>query len=427
MVEEERWSVCAGSSVPCGARRTVRNLASNILGLVPAGLAMIAVTYGLARFAYGLFLPELREAFELDAAVLGLIGAGSYAGYCAAITISLIYTSKVGPRFMVAAAGLTAVVGMALIAAAPSAPFLAAGVLIAGSSTGLASPPMAEAVSRTIDGNRQDRANALINSGTSFGVALSGPVALIAAGQWRLAWVAFTAVGLVVLVWNVAIMPALHSKRQEESLEEVGGQGPTEPATKPENLSGITFGWLVGRRSLPLFGASAGVGIASAAYWTFSRDLVVQAGGLGPSGSTTFWVVLGVSGLLGGGAGDLVGRFGLGVALRGALLAMAASIGMLAAAPGMLSVVYPSAAFFGATYIMLTGILLVWAVRVFQKRPSAGLGAAFLLLAAGQILGSYLAGVLAGASGLQTTFAVFASVAILSMIFGPRREDSKEA
>ncbi|MGB3632515.1 MAG: MFS transporter [Rubrobacteraceae bacterium] len=399
------------------------------LGLVPAGLAMIAVTYGLARFAYGLFLPEIREAFGLDAALLGLIGSGSYVGYCVAITISLTYTSKVGPRFMVAAAGGTAVVGMALVTVAPSAPFLAAGVLIAGSSTGLASPPMAEAVSRVFGGSRQDRANTLINSGTSVGVALSGPVALIAADQWRLAWAAFAAVGLVVLAWNLAVMPAGNSNGVEESSEEVGErqevvEEAVRSATDPEGPQRITFGWLVGRRSLPLFAASVGLGLASAAYWTFSRDLVVQAGDLGRIGSTTFWVVLGVSGLLGGAAGDLVGRFGLGLVLRGALLAMAVSIGMLAAAPGVLPVAYPSAAVFGATYIMLTGILLVWSVRVFRDRPSAGLGAAFLLIAAGQILGSYLAGVLVGASGLQTTFAVFAGVAVLSMVFGPRREDS---
>lgn len=387
---------------------------NNTRGLVPAGLAMIAVTYGLARFAYGLFLPEIREAFSLDTAVLGLIGSGSYVGYCAAITISLIYTSKVGPRFMVAAAGGTAVVGMSLIAAAPSPLFLAAGVLIAGISTGLASPPMAEAVSRVFDGNRQDRANTLINSGTSVGVALSGPVALIAVDQWRLAWAAFALMGLAVLVWNLLIIPAGDSAGSSESSEE------SEGADQPE----ITFRWLVGRRSLPLFSASIGLGLASAAYWTFSRDLVVQAGDLGRIGSTTFWMVLGVSGLLGGAAGDLVDRFGLGGALRGALLAMAASIGMLAVAPGRLFIVYPSAALFGATYIMLTGILLVWAVKVFRDRPSAGLGAAFLLISAGQILGSYLAGVLAGTSGLQTTFAIFAGVAILSMAFGPRREDS---
>lgn len=48
--------------------------------LVAPGLAMIAVTYGLARFAYGLFLPEMHQAFSLSEAVLGLIGAGSYVG-----------------------------------------------------------------------------------------------------------------------------------------------------------------------------------------------------------------------------------------------------------------------------------------------------------------------------------------------------------
>ena len=61
--------------------------------LVPPGLAMIAVTYGLARFAYGLFLPDMREAFDLPSALLGTIGALSYVGYCAAIVVSLAFTS----------------------------------------------------------------------------------------------------------------------------------------------------------------------------------------------------------------------------------------------------------------------------------------------------------------------------------------------
>jgi hypothetical protein len=41
-----------------------------ITWLVAPGLAMIAVTYGLARFAYGLFLPEMREALDLSDSVL---------------------------------------------------------------------------------------------------------------------------------------------------------------------------------------------------------------------------------------------------------------------------------------------------------------------------------------------------------------------
>ena len=107
---------------------------------------MIALTYGLARFAYGLFLPEMRESLDLSESALGLIGAASYAGYCFAILGALVFTSRTGPRFMAVAAGAVAVVGMAAVAGAPTAWVLALGVVVAGSSSGLASPPMGEAV-----------------------------------------------------------------------------------------------------------------------------------------------------------------------------------------------------------------------------------------------------------------------------------------
>src|ERR671917_2914898 len=86
----------AGGRVPGGEE--------GIAWLVAPGLALIAVTYGLARFAYGLFLPEMREAFDLSPSWLGLIGAGSYLGYCVAVVLALLYTSRTGPRFMAVAA-----------------------------------------------------------------------------------------------------------------------------------------------------------------------------------------------------------------------------------------------------------------------------------------------------------------------------------
>ena len=178
-----------------------------IAWLVAPGLALIAVTYGLARFAYGLFLPEMREAFDLSPSLLGAIGAGSYLAYCVAVVISLVFTSRTGPRWMAVAAGAAAVVGMAIVAGAPAAWVLALGIVVGGSSTGLASPPMGEAVARSIRDGLQDRANALINSGTSVGVAFSGPAALLLTGQWRLAWAAFALVGLAVLAWNAVVMP----------------------------------------------------------------------------------------------------------------------------------------------------------------------------------------------------------------------------
>jgi len=374
---------------------------------------MIAVTYGLARFAYGLFLPEMRETLDLSDATLGFIGAGSYAGYCLAVLGALVLTSRSGPRLMAVAAGSAAVVGMAAVAGAPTGWVLALGVLVAGSSSGLASPPMGEAVATAIPEGSQDRANALINSGTSVGVALSGPAALLAAEQWRAAWVTFALVGGAVVAWNALAMPR----------KPVGDDRPegAEGAARAD-VPGPSVRYLVGPGSTPLFAAAAGVGFASAAYWTFSRDLVVRFGDLSGTGSTVFWTVIGVSGLAGGLAGDLVRRFGLAGAFRASVLSMAAAIGLLAAAPGVQLWAYSSAALFGSAYIMLTGIILVWSVSVFRERPSAGLGAAFLLIAVGQVFGTVAAGALAGVAGLVVTFWAFAGVAVAAALIGPRAE-----
>jgi predicted MFS family arabinose efflux permease len=380
------------------------------LRIVSAGLAMIAVTYGLARFGYGLFLPEFREAFDLDAYVLGWIGAGSYLGYCATVLVSLLFTARVGPRRMVVAAGSVAVVGMALVAASPNTWVLAVGVLVAGLSSGLASPPMGEAVAKVVSSTGQDRANALINCGTGVGVVLTGPVALFIADEWRVAWAAFAAVGLAVLVWNAAVMPGRITEPSS------GGR---------DDAPRVRLRWFIGRRSAVLFAAAVGIGVSSAVYWTFSRGLVVEAGGLGETGSTLFWVVIGAFGILGGFAGDLVGRLGLTTALRALLLGLAVSTGLLAAAPTVPVVVFASAALFGASYIALSGIVLVWSVSVFADHPAAGIGSAFLLLAAGQALGSPLAGALATVTGPQSTFWIFAGIAIVTMLIGPHPKDAR--
>jgi predicted MFS family arabinose efflux permease len=286
---------------------------------------------------------------------------------------------------------------------------------------------MGEAVACSIRNGLQDRANALINSGTSVGVALSGPAALILTGQWRIAWALFTLVGCVVLVWNAVVMPR---RAVADRVEREIGE-PDEAGSVADDSAGrtrLSFSYLVGAsvrpRSVPLFAVAFGLGFASAAYWTFSRELVVQAGGLGQTGSTLFWTVIGISGLAGGAAGDLVGRFGLTAVLRGALVSMAASISLLAVASGVLTLAFASAALFGSTYIMLTGVVLVWSVTIFRERPSAGLGAGFLSIAVGQMVGSPLAGALAGATSPPTAFLSFAVAAVLTACVRPHSEDA---
>ena len=42
------------------------------LAFIVASVAMASVTYGIGRYAYGLFLPEIRRDFALDTFTLGL-------------------------------------------------------------------------------------------------------------------------------------------------------------------------------------------------------------------------------------------------------------------------------------------------------------------------------------------------------------------
>src|SRR3712207_6856130 len=105
---------------------------------------MIAVTYGLARFAYGLFLPEMGESLDLSGTALGLIGAGSYAGYCLAIVVALVFTSRTGPRFMAVAAGGGGVGGMAGGGGGPPGGGVGGGVIGGGGRRGAGPPAYGE-------------------------------------------------------------------------------------------------------------------------------------------------------------------------------------------------------------------------------------------------------------------------------------------
>ncbi|WP_236725371.1 MFS transporter [Amycolatopsis orientalis] len=257
------------------------------LTLTAAGLSLIAVSYGLARYAYGLFAPALRAEFDLDGGTLGTIAAGSYVAYCLAVIASTAVTARWGARTGALAAGTAATAGTALIAAAPNAAFLAVGVVLAGASTGLASPSLADAVSRVVRANRRDRAQSVVNAGTGLGVLVSGPVSLLAVGDWRLAWWAFAAASALVTAWIARVVPPVRERREG---------GLPVPLFPPST-----------RRLLP---AAATLGLASAAIWTFGRDIAVSVGGLGETESTVVWIVLGAVGLAGAFTAELTSRAG---------------------------------------------------------------------------------------------------------------------
>lgn len=372
-------------------------------GLTGAGLSLIAVCYGLARFAYGLFVPVLRTEFDLNAAHAGAIASGSYASYCVAIVISTVLTPRYGSRALAVAAGCIATAGTLMIAAAPTSPVLAAGVLLAGSSTGVASPPLAHAVARTVAISRQNRTQTIINAGTGLGVAIAGPVALLTHEHWRAAWLVFSVLCLLVTIWAAVSVPVASS--------------PADRVGRPQQVLPSP---LLPKGSGRMVVAAATMGIASAAVWTFGRDILVTEGHMSQQASTIAWIILGAVGIAGAAAGDIARRFGLAGSWTTILLILAAATVLFAAFPGNVPTAWLAAAVFGAAYIALTGLLLIWGTRIYTDTPAAGVGLAFLIIALGQAGGAAAMGALAERTSPQIAFLAAASIAVLGCLVRPR-------
>jgi len=383
--------------------------------MVGAGAALIGSCYGLARFAYGLFTLEFAREFTINPTVSGVIGAGSYAGYCVAIVASLMLTPRWGPRRVAVLAGVVATVGMSVVAVAPSAPVLAAGILIAGSSTGIASPPMAAAVGAWVRESSRDRAQTLVNAGTGLGVLISGPAALVLLDQWRWAWAAFAVLAAGVTFWVHITLPAgtgNHSRPDPVA----SPNGP--PVGRDRGGRSLTPRWfLPGTTRLAI--ASFLMGLSSIAVWTFGRDLITSHGDATTVVSALTWTTLGASGVLGAIGGDLVQRLGLPTSWTVLMLTLAAGTALFAIAPSTTPVVLAGAALFGASYIALTGLVLLWSTHLYPDRTSFGVGLAFFTIAAGQAIGALLVGRLTESIDTTTVFYTWALLATLGAALRP--------
>lgn len=367
--------------------------------LVAGGTALIACTYGLARYGYGLFLPTFRADFALSSTLSGLLATGAFGSYCAAALLSRRLVGSGRSRAAAALAGTLAAGGCVAVAAAPSAAVLGIAVLVAGSGAGLASPALVALVDRAVPAADRPRAQTVVNAGTGLGVLLAGPLALALTGHWRVAWLCFAVLTVLATVATVrAAAPPVNGARAMP--DDVVPSAP----------------W---RRLRPAIVAALLAGTGSAAVWTFGRDLVITAGGLGGLGalaSTAFWIVLGAAGVTGAVAGDAVRRWGVPRTWTAFAVTLAVATGGLALAPGVPVVAFACAAAFGGSYVALSGVLIAWGTQLLPDSPGSANAILFLTLAAGQALGALLLGSLTDASSSLTAFIAAAVLATASCL-----------
>jgi len=373
--------------------------------LAGAGIGIVGVTFGMARYGYGLLLPDIRRDYGLGPGALGAIGTGAYVAYLAAAALTGIFAGRLGPRRTALVAGLLAALGMTVAGLSRSPGALAAGILIGGAGAGFAFPPFADAA-RAIAPAARGRVLAAINCGTGYGVAVSAPIAIVAGSAWRGAWLAFAALALLATAWAVHVLP-------RGRLERSGDDGDiTAPAG--------TWRALRCRRAAPMLAGAVLIGLGSSAYWTFAVEHLVHAGALSEAASRSFLGLVGVASVLATAAGDLVGWLGARRAYVVATLAESAGIALLALAPGSLTAAVASAVLFGAAYNAVVAIQAIWSAHLYAGRPSLGLSAAMSANGLGLLLGPLGAGLLAVPLGLTAVLAAGAVVVAAAGAFAPR-------
>jgi len=374
--------------------------------LVMAGFAVTAVSFGPGRIGFGLFLPRLRESFDISKLEAGLMTSLAFAAFLLALALTLRFNRRAGPRRLALLGAGMAVAGCGVIAGAHSTASLAAGVALAGASAGLVWAPFNDVAA--VEAPDAQRAGVLsaVSTGAAFGVLLAAAaylLTMIGDLSWRIAWGVFaasacTALGLVTL--GVARFCAINTAAQ-------GPGGSKRPA-------------LLRRSAWPLYAAALAFGAVNGAYLSYAAFHVVQSGGLpglpDEAAAALVFLVYGAVGILGLAAGWTEARIGLPAMLIAIFAAFSGSLALVALMPTSWAAVLVSAGLHGAAVMTISAVLSFWSLRIFPEAGTTGFTAALMAMAAGSMLGPAAAGAIASLTGLAPALMASSAPALAVML-----------
>lgn len=382
--------------------------------LAAAGAAGIAVSFGMARYGFGLFLPPMRAELALSPETAGLIGAGSYVGCLLALLTSWTLAPRVGPRPLVVGGTVLAAVGMAVTGLARSAPVLAVGIALAGSHVGWTWAAYNDAAHMMVRAHERSRVLSVISTGQIFGLAVMVPISFAVGPHWRVAWFVFSGIALVVAGWNARVLFSGPPPSSETDSARAAAR--TSTPTTPARSQAVR-----GRRDdrRRLWATAALFSLTVAVYWTFAGDLIATATGSGGA-RELLWLVISFSGTAGFATGDLQRRWGLRRIHTVATCALATAVALLGVAPADPAALVVSAVLYGVATMTLGAAFAVWSDTLFPDRPGLGLTHVVLILTLGQTIGAGSAGAAAAALGAPALFLSTGLFALLLLTVRPR-------
>ena len=390
--------------------------------IVAAGCLCIFACLGLGRFTLGMLLPAMGVSLHLSYSQMGLIGTCNFSGYLLAVLGCSRVLSLVGARNLVALALLLISVSAALIGLVRGAGTVAVLYTLTGLGSGVANVSMMGLVTAWFGSRLRGRAAGFVVIGSGFAILLSGQVIPLLNGLrpegWRLSWFVLAAAVLAVAVicWTV-----LRNRPQDLGLAPVG-----ESKATVHGMPQAVFKPLDRRVILHCGFIYFLFGFTYVIYATFIVTVLVKEYGFSEQSAGGFWSWVGLLSLFSGPVfGTLSDRLGrkaglvsvfviqtmayllVGLKLQG--MALFASIGCF----GLVAWSVPS------IMIALVGDL------VGAQNTVKAFGLITFIFGIGQIMGPYVAGLLAESFGDFSGAFLLAAVMTVLAVFISARLDRK--
>ncbi len=369
--------------------------------IVLAGGLSIFACLGLARFAFGMLLPSMREALGMTYDQMGFLGTGNFIGYLAGVALAPLLLRHVKPRSLIPA-GLLLIAGCMLgVGAVESYHAVLILYALVGVGSGLVNIPVMALVAFWFRKEKRGQAAGLMVIGSGVAIMLSGVVIpylneRLGDDGWRAGWLALA---LLVLLVAVAAALLIRNEPGDKGLTALGrdGEADYEPATAG-GLSGAA------RTLLHLGGLYAIFGATYVIYGTFIVTTMVEEHAYAEASAGLFWAWVGFFSLFSGSVfGVLSDRYGR----RGGLMTVFAvqTLAYLLAGSGLGGVaMFGSVVLYGIAVFAIPAIMAAAVGDCLGRaRAAAGFSIITFFFAIGQALGPAAAGLVAESTGTFTT------------------------
>ncbi len=388
--------------------------------VVAAGTLCVFACLGLGRFALGMLLPSMGEALELSYSQMGFIGTANFVGYLVAVLICSRLSRRFGARKLIGASLLIVGLPMLFIGLAANFYLISLLYIVTGMGSALANVSIMALISVWFASSKRGKAAGYVVIGSGFAIILSGKLVpylnSLSANGWRLSWFVLGAIVIVVAALcfiilrdrpqDLGLLPVGSTKGDIADYEAALGQ---EREVKPRviyHCAAIYF----------LFGFTYVI------YATFIVTTLVQERGMSEAIAGSFWAWVGFLSLFSGPVfGTISDKLGRKHALVAVFSIQAMAYLFIALKLGNLFL-YLSIGCYGIVAWSIPSIMAALVGDyVGAQRAVHVFAFVTFVFGLGQVMGPFIAGILAEKAGSFTSsylmaFALAVTAVVLSSL-----------